>query len=540
MLTSPPPPFSTILDALSARARSTPDALAYAVEEDSITYGQLLDDVTIAANALARLGLSAGDRCALLLPTGIDFVRVLYGVQMAGATPVAIDHSLPAEAILRRLKQIWCDLAITDGDLAAGLESREHPNLKAAEAQAVCRPKSPCNEPVGTEVRPDLAAFLQFTSGTAGEPKVVMIEHRHLVAYLEETMRRLTDGVPHVTARRDVFVGWVPLYHDLGLVRFVFTPLFAGRPAHLVQPSIADLRHWLETISRVRGSVTAAPDFAFRLAARTVNPKGLDLSSLRFATSGGEPVRLNTIELFEQRFGVPGTVRPAYGLAEATLGVTSLAPGEPVRTDVDGNVSCGAPMGGAEIRIVGDEGNESSVGEAGEIVVRCPWLFAGYLDDELTTREVLRNGWLHTGDIGKLDEDGHLYVLGRRRAMIKRGGATIAPREIEEAADCASGVRFSAAIGVERDTSEGTEQIVILAEIRKDYKERDLPQISRTIVTEVQRSTGYSPQEVVLVAPRTIPRTRNGKIRYELLRELFLTGELARQGQILLARGLEA
>ena len=160
------------------------------------------------------------------------------------------------------------------------------------------------------------------------------------------------------------------------------------------------------------------------------------------------------------------------------------------------------------------------------------------MDDELTTREVLRNGWLHTGDIGKLDQDGHLYVLGRRRAMIKRGGATIAPREIEEAADRAMGVRFSAAIGVERDTSEGTEHIVILAEMREDYKKRDLPQISRTVVAEVQRATGYSPQEVVLVAPRTIPRTRNGKIRYERLRELFLTEELAQQGQILLARGL--
>ncbi len=177
----------------------------------------------------------------------------------------------------------------------------------------------------------------------------------------------------------------------------------------------------------MRATITGSPDFGYRIAARTIDPEGIDLRALRFATNGGEPARLGTIERFEQRFGLSRVVRPDYGLAEATLGFTSLAAGEPLRTDSAGNMSCGRPFDGLEIKIIDADGQTLSAGQPGDILVRGIPVFAGYFNDPISTQSVLRDGWLYTGDIGSLDEDGHLYVLGRKRALIKRAGVLIPP-----------------------------------------------------------------------------------------------------------------
>ncbi len=387
----------------------------------------------------------------------------------------------------------------------------------------------PDSAPPLADVEPDGLAYLQFTSGTTGESRAAMISHRSLIASLRAAITRL-----EITPE-DVFVSWVPLHHDLGLVRFVFGPLFFGCPAYLLQPSITNLRSWLETASRVRATITGSPDFGYRIAARTIDPEGIDLRALRFATNGGEPARLGTIERFEQRFGLSRVVRPGYGLAEATLGFTSLAAGEPLRTDSAGNMSCGRPFDGLEIKIIDADGQTLAAGQPGDILVRGTPVFAGYFNDPISTQPVLRDGWLYTGDIGSLDEDGHLYVLGRKRALIKRAGVLIPPREIEEVIDQIEGVRLSAAIGHSRSADSGTEDVIVIAEIRPDDapSETSRAALARRIVSEGTRALGFTPSEVVLVAPRTIPRTYSGKIQYDTLRQNYVEGELTRRGCVL-------
>ncbi len=278
----------------------------------------------------------------------------------------------------------------------------------------------------------------------------------------------------------------------------------------------------------MRATITGGPDFGYRIAARTVDPAGLDLSALRFATNGGEPARRSTIEHFEQRFGLSGVVRPGYGLAEATLGVTSLAAGEPLRTDDAGNLSCGRPFDGIEVKIVDAQGTTLPANRTGDILVRGVPVFSGYLNAETDTQQILCDGWLSTGDMGSLDDDGHLYVLGRSRALIKRAGAMIAPREIEEITDQIDGVRFSAAIGHRDPVRSGTEDVIVIAEVRTASftSETSAPPLARVIASEVTRAIGFSPKEVVLVSPRTIPRTPSGKIQYDELQRLYLTGKL--------------
>lgn len=183
-------------------------------------------------------------------------------------------------------------------------------------------------------------------------------------------------------------------------------------------------------MARVRGTFTSAPDFALRTAVRMAGDHALDLGSLRLVVTGGEPVRFATIRAFESRFGLPGVVRPAYGLSEATLVVTAVAPGEPLAVDATGNVSCGRPLPGFELRLVDANGVDCGAGEPGEIRVRSECLFSGYFEPGGPDTGMLRDGWLETGDWGRLGAQGELYVLGRRRNLLKHGGATYAPRRV--------------------------------------------------------------------------------------------------------------
>lgn len=463
----------TLAAVLHARARDTPDALAFTFGEESLTVRALHEDAERLAMAFLKEGVASGDRVALVLPAGLDLIRLFFAAQRIGAAPSIFDPAVPAATTERRVARIRPRLVLSSAALPPS---------------AAPLPPLPAD--------PDAIAFLQSTSGTSGEPRAAVILQRNVLASLAAT-REWLDPVAS-----DVFVGWVPPWHDLGLLRFVLAPVYFGLPCHLIPPAVRTIPRWFATITEQRGTISGAPDFAWRMATRLVDPRAVDLSSLRFATNGGEPVRASTISAFEERFGIRGVIRPGYGLAEATLGVTAVRPGEALRVDARGNVSCGRPHARVEVRIDAD---------SGEILVRGPAVFAGYFDAEEETAQTLRDGWLHTGDIGRLDDDGHLYVLGRERAMLKRGGAPLAPREIEEAAQSVPGVRIAAAVGV---PAAFTEEIVVVVEA-----EAGAESIESRVAAAVERAVGFAPDRVIV---QDIPRTSNGKIQHAVLRERLL------------------
>ena len=512
--------IATIVEALLLRATLTPDSLAYETCGEGITYGALRHDVQRLAGILAARGLTRGDRCALILPTGLDFIRAAFAIQFLGAAPVAIDPRLPTQAVLRRLHLVRATLALSTRDSAAALHHEAGAALPCAVQPLgeVARGLAPMVR--GAAVDSADPAFLQLTSGSTGEPRAVVISHRSLLASLAATADRL------VLRGQDVLATWVPLHHDLGLVRYVFGAAYWGCPSHLAMPSLAHLLPWLQLIARVRATITGGPDSAYRLAARTVAPSRIDLTSLRFAGNGGEPVRLSTIEQFEARFGLPGVVRPAYGLAEATLTVTSTAPGEPLRWDAQGSVSCGRALDGIEVRIVSAGGQPVQSGDAGHVLVRGEPVFDGYFGDDEATRLALRDGWLHTGDVGTLDADGHLFLKGRSRLVIKRGGMTIAPREIEDAVDRVRRVETSAAVGVPSESTAATEDIVVIAEVKADAAGSAWRSVVADIARAVTTTVGVAPGRILLVSPGTIPRTPTEKVHYDELRRMILDDAL--------------
>lgn len=481
---------STIDAVLREQALLQPDRLSFAEGDDTLTFGELSVAAGRIAAALQRLGLRPGDRVVLALPAGLSFVRFFYGAQRLGAATCVVNPFAPAETVARRSALVRPALVLVDNhELAAAAQAA---GLRALRLDEVTPGIA------GLESSPatgEDVAVLQLTSGTSGESRAVILLHRNILAYQSIT---LAAAGAHPA---DVSVSWVPPWHDLGLIKFIIGSVYFGAPCHLVQPAVRTIPLWIQTIARVRGSVTGAPDFAWRLAARIADP-ALDLTCLRHATNGGEPIRLSTIRTFEAKYQLHNAIRPGYGLAEATLGATFMRQGEDLQIDSRGNVSSGKAFPGIDVKIAED----------GEILIQGPTVFAGYFEAEEATRGVLRDGWLYTGDFGHLDDQGYLYVLGRKRSMLKRGGAVIAPRELEDAALTVRDVRMAAAVAVP-SPGRTTEEIVVMVESNRE--------VADEISDAIRAALGFAPERVVVVGPRTIPLTANGKVRYGILREML-------------------
>jgi acyl-CoA synthetase (AMP-forming)/AMP-acid ligase II len=476
--------WSVLVDVLLHRAATDPGRLAYDDGRGRITFGQLLDRAQGRAAALTELGVRQGDRVALTMGAGVPLTEIYWGLQLLGAVPAVFSPGAPPRRVAVAAPSFTIDDALASTLIAGS------------------------TEPERVSIDPEAIAFIQPTSGTSGMPRAAQVRHRNVLAFLDAASAHIR--------RDDILIAWVPPWHDLGLVRFLLGAVYYGASCHIVEPAIATLPDWMRKISEVGGTITGAPDFCYRLAARMVDPATVDISCLRYANSGGEPPRMSSIRMFEERFGVPGMVIPGYGLAEATLGVSAHDAGDEVVADARGNVSCGPALPGFEVRA------GVSFEEPDEIVVRAEAVFAGYLDAPEDTAARLRDGWLHTGDSGYFDDQGRLFVLGRRAGMLKRGGAVVSPRELEEAAQAVADVRVAAAVGVD---SDGGERIALVVEA-VDF-ETDAARIGAAVSRAVTSSAGFAPDRVIVVAPRTIPRTENGKVRHGRLRSMLEDPALA-------------
>jgi acyl-CoA synthetase (AMP-forming)/AMP-acid ligase II len=286
----------------------------------------------------------------------------------------------------------------------------------------------------------------------------------------------------------------------------------------------------------VSATFTVSPDFGYRNCVRNVRDgAGLDLTSLKAALSGAEPVRVSTIEAFERHFGLERVICPCYGLAEATLAVAIWPRHTPLRMDASGRfVSVGRPCRGVRVRVaepLGEEPAESIVlgaGVEGEICVKSPGVMQGYYNNpEATARVLGPDGWLRTGDLGFLDGEGYLYITGRLKDVIILGGENVVPADIEEVVDRVPGVRYSAAVGLDSERT-GTQRLHVVAEVRNESADdAECRDLVREIVARVHTSRGHRPSRVVLVRSGTIPKTSSGKIQRSRLAQMIQGGELA-------------
>lgn len=529
--------------------------------EQSLTFQALHDH---AANLAVTLLEQAkpGDRALLLFPTGIEFVVSYFACLIAGIIAVPLmppRKNAGRDASASIIADCSPRLVLTPGGEKEGL----HPSLKQrfADAQIFHVPVE-LGESQRTVVVPQTApsglAFLQYTSGSTSTPKGVMVSHANLVANLE--MMRLRLG----NHSQSHHVSWIPLYHDLGLIMNLLQPLYVGATSVLMTPSAFMYRplHWLQAIDKFKAEVAAAPNFAYDLCVdrfRAEHMEGVDLSGWKLAVNGAEPVRPETLERFSACFAPYGfsatTMHPTYGLAEATLVASSAPRGRGVKirrvstqglyerrivepqSDLDTRylAGCGAAVDGVEIAIVDQQSCQRQPRHVlGEIWLRGPSVAAGYWNRVLESKETFSasilgegvedNGWLRTGDLGYVDDEGEVYIAGRLKDVIIIRGVNHYPQDIEAtAAEAHEALRRDHGAVFTVVNAEGLEQVILVQEVertqRHNLDERAVFSAIRKAVTEGHE---ISLSQIFLIRPGTIPKTTSGKIQRHKARQLWL------------------
>jgi len=487
-------------------------------------------------------------RALLLMDSGVDYVAAFFGCFYAGAIAVP---AYPPESLrgqrLSRLESIAADAEASFILTTAALASKLRDSFAkiAPRAEIVTVDTLDLGSDASSAFEPYRAvpsdvAFLQYTSGSTSAPKGVMVTHGSLWAN-ELAIREGLD-----VRDDDVFVSWLPLYHDMGLIGTLSQPVFSGIPLVLMSPQYFLERpvRWLEAIARHRGTISGGPDFAYRLCADRVSEEqraALDLSSWRLAFSGSEPVRKATMDAFAGRFaGVgfdPHALFPCYGLAEATLYVSGIAPGSGVRApsfsatglaagraegegDGDGVpiVSCGTPVSGHAVAIVDRESSvELRAGQIGEILVRGPSVAAGYWrrPEDSARTFVERDGarWLRTGDLGFLRE-GELYVAGRIKDLLIVRGRNLYPQDLELVIEREVELVRRGRVAAFAVEIEGQEGIGIAAEVSRNMQKlAPAEAISAALSEAVALACGEPASVVVLLNPGGLPKTSSGKVQ---------------------------
>jgi len=568
------PPASearTLLEVLEWHEIRHPDRLHLTLLQDeatvvdSLTYAGLAAQARALARALVARDVLPGDRVALMLPTSLDFFVAFFGILYAGAIPVPIyppmrlaqleDHLHRQVGILRNAGAC---LLITMP------EARRLAEFLRAQVETLRGIQSVADLKLtrSTNVLPRPAdaaaiALIQYTSGSTGDPKGVVLGHANLLANIRAM------GSMMEASSADVFVSWLPLYHDMGLIGAWLGCMHFAAPLYVMSPLSFLVRPetWLWAMRRFRATFSASPNFGFELCINKVaeaDLEGLDLSSLRMVANGAEPVSPQTVRRFIERFsryGFPAAaMAPVYGLAECSVGLafpplgrglltdrvnrdklTALGVAEPARPNDPKPleiVACGQPLPGHEIRIVDEGGFELGDRREGRLEFRGPSATRGYFNNEVKTRELFHGEWLDSGDRAYMT-GGDVYVTGRIKDIIIRAGRHLYPQEIEEAVAELAGIRKGGvAVFSVGDERSGTERVIVLAETREpDPAARARLQARvHEVVTDI---AGTPPDEVVLAPPRTVPKTSSGKIRRSAAKELYSTGTIAPSGRAL-------
>jgi acyl-CoA synthetase (AMP-forming)/AMP-acid ligase II len=549
------PRFPSILHALLAQAERGSDGSGITLipepgKEETLRYDALVEYAARFAAALAEYGLGHGDRVVLCLPTGLPFITAFFGAQLLGAVPTAIGVPVrfgSAEGAEGQLKDlvgylrpaaiITTAAVIEELPDLGGIEVIDG-NTIYARATASDAPTHPLHRPSHDDL-----AFIQCTSGSTGAPKGVMISHANLSANLEQMV------APVDWTHEDTTVSWTPLYHDMGLIAGVLCPVYAGGNAVLM-PTTRFLRapaEWLRHISTYRGTVGAAPKFAYGYVTARVRDDeldGVDLSSWRLAICGAEPVQPTTVQRFIDRFarwGFPAEAfTPAYGMAEASLVITyrrrlvfdsvdrQAAVADARVVDVDPHsadalqiVDCGEPVAGTEVRIVDSDSQPLGDNQIGHVQFRSPSRAVGYfnLPDE-TAASIDWPDWWKTGDVGYL-RDGGLRITGRAKDLIIIRGANYFPSDFEQAAETVPGVRLGAVVAVGfRPENGDSEELCMIVETELDIDSHEL--LRQAVLAAVSSRTGVGPAEIHLVPRWSIPKTTSGKLQRSKARELFV------------------
>lgn len=423
-----------LAERLRAAAERLGGRTALTLDREGLGYRELELRSARTGALLRRRGIRPGDRVAVMLPNVPEFAVVYYAVLRIGAVVVPLDPLLKRREVAAYL-----------GDCAARLVIAWHAYAETVEAgTAGTRTDYMFVVPGewgrllrGVPPAPDVAAtadgdtaVLLYSAGTTGPTKGIELTHANLGGNAATVARMHGLGVD------DVVLGALPLYHAFGQTCALNATVHAGGRLTLLERF--DAARALEVIRR--DGVTVFHGVPAMFIALLDHPAVSDMSLLRSCVSGGAALPLDVLRAFD---ALGCRIIEGYGMSETSPLAASNRGGAGRRPG-----SIGRPIHGVRMRVVGDDGRELPPGEIGEIVVRGPNVMKGYWNDPAATAAAIRDGWFHTGDLGRVDGDGVFYLVDRRRDVIIRAGYTVYPREVEEVLYEHPAVRQAAVVGV--------------------------------------------------------------------------------------------
>jgi fatty-acyl-CoA synthase len=551
-------PTSSLLARLEAAA-DTPGTITFlasatagSVPAERVTWHELHEDARVMAGALQARGVEPGAHVAILGPTTRPLITAIQATWLCGAATVMLPLPMRLGSIddfvrQTRARIVASDavLVLVDGQLAAFLDPQpDDPPIVLLEEVGGGGNRNAYKRP---DDDPDALAILQYTSGSTADPKGVMLPHRCVTANIDAIV-----AAADLRAGRDIGVSWLPLYHDMGLIGLLTTPMTTGLDLAIAAPQdfLTAPARWMEWMATYRATITAGPNFAYALAARALRRmEPLDLSAWRIALNGAEPIDPAAVAAFEDAAAPhglpPGAMFPAFGMAEATLAVTFVPPGSGLRVDtVDrrvletdgyaapvppdhvqahGLARLGRPLHNLRIRICDPAtGRVMRDREVGELEVSGASVTPGYYKRPDATAATNHDGWLRTGDLA-YTVDGELVVCGRIKDVIILGGRNVHPQDVERAVADVDGVRPGNVIAFGTEGRRRKEALIVVAEAKGDI---DLTSIRDAVADRVRGAVGMPPEEVVLVRPGTLPKTSSGKLQRALCRQRYLGAEL--------------
>ena len=536
---------------LARTARRQPERTAFDFLADGerptggLSYAQLDLKARAIGSRLHELGL-AGQRALLLYPPGVEYVAAFFGCLYAGAVAVPAYPPTRRPRSLERILGIIADCGATTALTTAEFAARLGEGMASAAGLRVLAtdtvPDGYADGWADPGSAADTPAFVQYTSGSTGTPRGVVLTHGNLLANAGVTQRLFG------TSEETRVVSWLPMYHDMGLIGSVLGTVYCGGSCTLMSPTAFVQRpaRWLEAISSTAATASGAPDFAYQLCVERVSAEeraALDLSSWEVAFDGAEPIRPQTLRRFAETFAECGfraeALTPCYGLAEATLLVSSKVRGSAGSVDPSPPggagpvVSCGTVPNEHRVRIADPaSGRIRPDGEVGEVWVASPGVAEGYHgrpeESEAVFRAVLEGDpdtrYLRTGDLGYL-RDGELYIAGRLKDLVIVRGRNHYPQDIEETAEQSHRALSRGGGAAFAVTVDGAEELVVVHEVDRSY-DGDLGEAAEAVGAAVASAHGVRPHAVVLIRTGGLPRTSSGKVQRRTCREDLLAGAL--------------
>jgi len=505
------------------------------------TWGEVHERARQIAGGLAAVGVGHGDAVGVLAGAPVEIAPIAQGLWMRGASLTMLHQPTPrtdlafwADDTTTVVDMIEAKAVVISDPFLAAVPVLEERGIKLLTVEQLL-----ASDPIDPiEVGEDDLALMQLTSGSTGSPKAVQITHRNLFANLEAMFISA-----EYNADTDVMVSWLPLFHDMGMIGFLTVPMYFGGELVKVTPMdfMRDTLLWAKLIDKYKGTMTAAPNFAYSLFAKRLRkqakPGQFDLSTLRFALSGAEPVEPADVEDLCDAgapFGLkPQAILPAYGMAEITLAVAFSECGAGLVVDeVDADLlaalhravpatkgntrrlaSLGPLLQGIEARIMDEDGAVLPARGVGVIELRGESVTPGYITMGGFIPAQDRHGWYDTGDLGYQMANGHIVVCGRVKDVIIMAGRNIYPTDIERAAGRVDGVRPGCAVAVRLDAGHSRETFAVAVESNAFEDPAEVRRIEHQVAHEVLKEVDMRPRNVVVLGPGTIPKTPSGKLR---------------------------